>query len=173
MKKKFLVISFLLLIAFGCQESNSILEPSNQDNTTELSKISSTFSTDSYLIDGVTGGNINVSHTWLNDDGELSLLAAVLYIPNNAFSGTKEFSMVFNLDENSVSLYPSPTTFDKPLLFSFKLKNVNVAYADLDFKYLDGDEEVVYEENIVDTQLGNLEVKKAQLNHFSEWGWGR
>ncbi len=173
MKKKFLVISFLLLIAFGCQESNSILEPSNQDNTTELSKIPSTFSTDSYLIDGVTGGNINVLHTWVNADGELSLLAAVLYIPNNAFSGTKEFSMVFNLDENSVSLYPSPTTFDKPLLFSFKLKNVNVAYADLDFKYLDGDEEIVYEENIVDTQLGNLEVKKAQLNHFSEWGWGR
>ncbi|MBK7106367.1 MAG: hypothetical protein IPH62_13895 [Ignavibacteriae bacterium] len=173
MKKKFLVISVLLLIAFGCQESNSVLEPTNQENASALSKISSTYTSNTYVIDGSNGGTIKVAHSWKNENGKNSKLKAVLNIPKNAFEGTKEFSMVFNLDKNSVSLYPSPTTFDKPLLFSLKLKNVNVLYDDLDFKYLDGNEEVAYEENIVDTKLGNLEVKKAQIPHFSDWGWSR
>ncbi|MBK8946845.1 MAG: hypothetical protein IPM32_16465 [Ignavibacteriae bacterium] len=173
MKVKFILASLFLVFLLSCQESNNVLDPNNQENNVSLNKVSATYSSDTYLIDGKIGGKIKVTHNWKNENGKNSKLKAVLDIPKNAFIGTKEFSMVFNLDHNSVDLYPSPSTFDKPLLLSLKLKNVNVPYADLDFKYLDGDEEVLYDENIVDTKLGNLEVKKAQLNHFSQWGWSR
>ena len=175
MKRSLLLIVALVLFFLGCQENNSILEPTNQDQLISLNKsdAGSTFASNSYMIDGIDGGIIKVTHSWKYSNGKKSKLKAVLEIPKNAFAGKKVFSMVFNLDKNSVSMYPSPTTFDKPLKFSYKLKNVNVAYNDLDFKYLDGDEIVEYDENIVDSYNGNLEVKKAKLHHFSDWGWDR
>lgn len=175
MKKSLLLILALFLFFLGCQENNSILEPTNQNQSISLNKLDagSTFASDSYLINGIDGGIIKVTHSWKYSNGKKSKLKAVLEIPKNAFAGEKVFSMVFNLDKNSVSMYPSPTTFDKPLKFSYKLKNVNVAYNDLDFKYLDGNEIVEYDENIVDSYNGNLEVKKAKLHHFSDWGWDR
>jgi hypothetical protein len=169
MKKSLLLFSFLFVFIVGCQQNSSIVEPNQQVDGTSLSKSNSTYTTNSYWIDGSVGGKIKVNYSW----GKNSKLKAVLDIPANAFSGNEEFYMTFNLDQNSVDLHPSPKQFDKPLLFSLKLKNVKVDYADLDFKYLDGNESVVYESNVVDEANGNLEVKKAQLHHFSDWGWER
>ncbi len=171
MKVKLILLSLFLLLIFGCQENNSLIEPNNEQ--LNLEKTSSTIASNSYLIDGRNGGSINVEYNWKNAQGQKSKVVAELKIPKNAFSGSKEFSMTFNLNKFSVDLYPSPTTFDKPLLLNLKFKNVNVLDKDLDFKYLDGNENVVYDENIVDVPTGTLEVKKARLNHFSEWGWGR
>jgi len=174
MKKSLLIlVSFLFVILFGCQENSSIVEPTNQNEITSLAKSNDTYTSHSYWIDGSVGGIIKVVHYWKNSRGEYSKLKAVLDIPANAFSGVEKFYMKFNLEKNSVDLNPSPKTFDKPLFFSFKLKNVNVDYSDLDFKYLDGNESVVYESNTVDTEKGILKVEKAQLHHFSDWGWER
>ncbi|MBI1932884.1 MAG: hypothetical protein HYS24_10145 [Ignavibacteriales bacterium] len=171
MKTKLILLSFFVLLIIGCKENNSIVEPNNDQQV--LDKSVSTYTSDSYLIDGSIGGKINVEYNWKNAHGEKSKVIAELKIPKNAFSGIKEFSMIFNLSKFSVDLFPSPTTFDKPIILNLKYKNINVLDKDLDFKYLDGNEVVVYDENIVDLENGTLEVKKARLNHFSEWGWGR
>jgi len=173
MKKSLLFFSILLILVAGCKENNSIVEPTNQNGITSLAKINNTFSSKLYWIDGSVGGKINVAYHWINSKGQCSKLYANLVIPANAFSGIEKFNMVFNLEKNYVSLFPSPKSFKKPLLFSCKLKNVNVEYPDLDFKYLDGNESVVYESNKVDVNNRILEVRRAQLHHFSDWGWER
>ncbi len=173
MKKKLFFFFIFAVLFVSCQENSELLAPENNSQITSLDKSSNTFASDSYTIDGSEGGQIKVEHNWINDSGKKVKLNAKLNIPRNAFKGSKEFYMVFNLDKNSVNLFPSPTTFDKPLSFSLKYKNTKVDYTNLVFTYLDGYEVVEFEENIADTKNGTLAVKNAKLYHFSEWGWDR
>ena len=169
----FLLFSLLFVILAGCNDNSSLIEPTNQNDASTLAKSNNTYTSNSYWIDGSVGGKINVAYHWINSKGQCSKLYANLAIPAKAFSGVEKFYMVFNLENNYVSLFPSPKSFNKPLSFSYKLKNVNVDYPDLDFKYLDGNESVIYESNIVDMRNRILEVKNAHLYHFSDYGWDR
>ena len=200
---KALTILILLSVFFmiGCEDSNSILEPTNDlsdvslnkgriildrklddggfddkldlgDVTNPLIKLSKSFT-----IDGKRGGELFVSHSWLNDQGNQVVLYAELLIPRRAFSGTLDFDMVFDLENYSVQLSPTPYVFDKPLNFTMYFTGVDLStFVDSQpvFDYLDDEtESLVYGPTYLDISKGIIKVWDVQITHFSRYGWTR
>ena len=204
MKKTILALIAALFVVVGCQENNSILEPENEqfeastlnkgriiinrdldddddifdrldfsydDDTKTLSVKSKTFT-----VDGKTGDEIFVSETFLKD-GKLVSMSAKLTIPQRAFKGTITFDMIFDFDNYTLELYPSPFTFDKPVLLDLTFWGVNfdeLEFDITDFSYLDGlNEKINVASETINKDWGLLKVEGAELNHFSRYGWVR
>ena len=128
-----------------------------------------------FTVDGSVGDTLYVKHRW-KSKGKRVKLSAKLTIPENAYQGELTFKMIFDLDNYALELYPSPFTFDKPLKLDLVFKNVDFTNLDMsnpDFIYLDGEEKMVYDKIKFDPERGIVEVKGAQLNHFSRYGWTR
>jgi hypothetical protein len=204
---KVLTILFISLffLFIGCQDDNSILEPTKNLNDISLEKgrpilvrdLDDGLGDDGiklldgfedlenytlkhsrfFSVKGNSGGKLYVSHSWLDINGKEVTLYAELIIPRNAFKGTLEFDIIFDLDNYAMELYPSPYTFDKPVMFSMFFSGVDLsgyAVSDFDFNYLDGEpEDLVYSTKYVDINEGILKVWDAQLHHFSRYGWTR
>lgn len=194
-----------MLAIIGCQENNSILEPQNEqfdastlnkgriildgkldDDGDDDLRLLDDFSdetnykvkyTENFTVDGKKGGKLSIKHSWKNEYGMPVSLTAELIVPRNAFEGVKDFDMIFDLENYSMELYPSPFTFDIPVEFSMYFYGLDLSeYAgyDLDFNYLDGEEEELeYYYKDVDFDNGNLVVWGAKLHHFSRYGWVR
>ena len=203
MKKVIFTIIAVLFIIVGCQEKNSILHPESEiESASTLNKgriildskldddddlrLLDDFSdetnykvkyTENFTVDGKKGARLSIKHTWKNDYGMPVTLQADLIVPRNAFEGVLEFDMIFDLENYSMELYPSPFTFDKPVEFSMYFYGVDLSeYAgyNLDFNYLDGEEEELeYFYKDVDIKNGNLVIWGAKLHHFSRYGWVR
>ena len=203
MKKVVLTIMAALFIIVGCQENNSPLEPTNDsidasvlnkgrvildrnlDDDDDL-RLLDDFSdetnykvkyTDNFTVDGKKGARLSIKHSWKDEFGSPISLTAELIIPRNAFEGVENFDMIFDLENFSMELYPSPFEFDIPVEFSMYFYGLDlseyVGY-DLDFNYLDGEEEELeYYHKDVDFNNGNLVVWGAKLHHFSRYGWVR
>ncbi len=180
------VIIFALasLIFFGCQEQNSILEPSSSFNNEVLTKKKPNSNTDirshyskTYTINGKKGGKIRESHSWVDSLGNSIVMEATLNIPRGAFEGTLTFDIIFDLENLSVELYPSPFTFNKPVFLNLLFEGIDLSESDLnnmDFKYKSPDGKVYsvsYETKVIEQNY--LEIIQAQLPHFSRYGWTR
>ena len=188
--KKLLTLAILFGFLFvGCNENSSVLEPDVSYDQTSLSKnnmaselsvstsdVKSQYSKN-FTIDGEEGGKLFVKHSWKDENGQLTRLAATLVIPKNAFKGKLNFDMIFDLENHYLELYPSPYTFDKPLTLNLLFSNVDLSEIDEDsfeFNYLDGEpEDLQYDYIEIDRREGFLYVEGAQLNHFSRYGWTR
>jgi hypothetical protein len=132
-----------------------------------------------YTIEGKKGGKIKESHKWIDENGNRMSLDAVLDIPQNAFKDTLTFDIIFDLENLSVELYPSPFTFDTPVFLDLKLEGIDLSEIDpefLTFNYLSRDgskEQVNFEKIKIDYNKKYLSVSKAELPHFSRYGWCR
>ncbi len=202
MKKVLLTIIAALFIVVGCQDNNSVLEPtsdsmdasvlnkgrvilprSGDDDDLRLLDVYSdeinykVKYSENFTVDGKKGAKLSIKHSWKNDYGMPVSLTAELDVPRKAFEGVMEFDMIFDLENYSMELYPSPFTFDIPVEFSMYFYGLDLSeYAgyDLDFNYLDGEEEELeYYYKDVDFDNGNLVIWGAKLNHFSRYGWVR
>ena len=78
-----------------------------------------------------------------------------------------------------VDFFPSPTTFNVPLLLDLTYEGVNlngIDEEDIDFYYIDGNSVDFIQINKgskeCDSQLGKLSVVNAVVGHFSRFGWG-
>lgn len=128
-----------------------------------------------FTVSGNIGGTLLVKHRWKAKGKRVNLIAK-LKIPEGAFKGNLTFDMIFDLENYALQLYPSPIKFDMPLLLNLVFRNVDFTTIDVqnpDFIYLDGDEEMKYEKITFDSANGVIEVKGAQLDHFSRYGWSR
>ncbi len=56
------------------------------------------------------------------NEAKLLKLDAVLTIPDNAYSRRLTFDIIFDLETLGVELYPSPFTFDKPVILDLKFR---------------------------------------------------
>ncbi len=184
MKKLFLILALVSLTFFGCQQQDSPLEPAGSYNNGILSKKKTNTDTKirshyskTYTINGKKGGRIREKHTWVDSTGNAIVMEATLTIPRGAFEGNLTFDIIFDLENLSVELYPSPYTFDKPVLLNLLFEGVDLTGTDLnnmDFKYKSSDGQVysvVYESKIIESNY--LEIVQAQLPHFSRYGWTR
>lgn len=132
-------------------------------------------------INGEKGGKVYLGHkfaTTISGQSEKVKLYAELDIPCGAFSGDLTFEIIFDIENLAVELYPSPYTFDKPVLLNLEFKNVDLSGFDPSifvFDYLDGTEP----ENLkvksakIDIENNRLLIKEAELHHFSRYGWTR
>jgi len=193
----FVVTSFIF---FGCQDENSLLEPSihyKAENLTKKDKNgftdwfnskSLTTSTDngfsiyskSYTINGKKGGTITESNFfWVDSNGNRVSMSATLTIPKGAFKGNLTFDITFDLENLSVQLSPSPFTFNKPVSLDLMFWGVDLTGIDpnsAEFVYLSPDgitQSVQYSSKKIVPTLKYLEVKGAKLPHFSRYGWLR
>lgn len=197
----------LLFLFIGCQDNNSILSPEAEhyeastlnkgriiidkklkdddldwkddlnfdfkydDDEKKLSFVSKNFT-----VDGNIGDELTISETYLKN-GRLVSMSAKLVIPQKAFKGTLTFDMIFDFDNYSVELYPSPFIFDKPVILDLTFWGVNfneLATTELDFNYLDGEKENLnYEKININKNWGLLYIQGAQISHFSRYGWVR
>ena len=187
-----IVVAAMLLV--GCNDDNSILEPTNDfaDNT-PLNKIDYNADFDhnddddddgdydwffkkTCIVDGDKGAILYFYEEFFNEKGEYGRLNAVLNIPKGAFEGELTFNVEFSLENYSMKMYPTPFVFDKPLLLTIFFYNVDLdeSAKDLDFAYIDGKgEEVNYKHKSIDIENGNIFVWDAELHHFSRYGWTR
>lgn len=192
MKKLIIIIAAFAFILFGCQDENSLVEPSanfavqnltkgkpvkNDDLTLNSNDDVRSHYAKTYTIDGKKGGRIRETHTWLDSSGNSVVMEAYLTIPRNAFEGKLTFDIIFDLENLSVELYPSPYTFDKPVLLDLLFEGVDLSGFDtsnMEFEYQSPDGttyEVLYESKTIEANY--LEVVQAQLPHFSRYGWTR
>lgn len=203
MKKVLLTIMATLFIIVGCQDNSLLLEPTNDnmdasvlnkgrvildrslDDDVDL-RLLDDFSdetnykvkyTENFTVDGKKGGRLSIKHSWKDASGSPVSLTAELIIPRKAFEGVENFDMIFDLENYSMELYPSPFEFDIPVEFSMYFYGLDLsafAGAELDFNYLDGEQEdLEYYYKDVDFTNGNLVVWGAKLHHFSRYGWVR
>jgi hypothetical protein len=201
MKALTILFISLFFLFIGCQDNNSILEPTNDlsdislekgrpilvrdlgddgikllDGFEDLDNYNINYS-QNFTIDGNKGGRVSVTHSWKDGRGMPVSLKSELVIPRNAFKGELTFDMIFDLENYSMELYPSPFTFDKPVEFSMYFYGIDLSEFrgyDIDFNYLDGEtEDIEYYSKDVNFDYGNLVIWGAQLHHFSRYGWTR
>ena len=185
MKKLFSILTIFLLILAGCADLNSPPEPANSASAKSLLKLpvpgSSLLSdfTTSQSINGSIGGSIDIYHEYYDVNNQLIKIYGTLTIPQGAFSGTKNISIVVSSDFAMVDFFPSPTTFNVPLLLNLTYEGVNLTgidEEDIDFYYIDSNSinfiQITKESKDCDSQQGRLSVENAVIGHFSRFGWG-
>lgn len=186
------ILPLVLLVMFlfvSCEDESSVLEPENVNENHEASVSKMAITSDytivqekysrTYTIIGDKGGKIIEKHTWVNGADTLKL-EAYLTIPVGAFEDTLTIEMLFDPNLLSVQLFPSPFTFNLPVILDLKYKGVKLDFDldnnDLDFQYYNPDEtfeDVDYKNILWDSESNTLMVFDAELNHFSRYGWTR
>ncbi len=185
MKRLFIVLAVVIPFLFGCKDSLVNPEPSNQVSNQKSwvtlppnpeMKVESDY-TASKLIDGETGGNVQLTINYLTKGSVNIIINASIEIPAGAYSGQKNITMIINSTNGTATFYPSPETFDKPLVFNLIIKGVDLNGIDpksIDYVYLapDGSFNTIAYKNMV-VNDGILKVSDALIPHFSIYGWCR
>lgn len=196
MKKIAILILLSLFFVVGCQDENSILEPTNDSSDFSLNKSRPILSTSTeklafnydteeksfsvvsknFTVDGAKGDVLAISETYLKD-GKLISMTAKLTIPQNAFKGVLNFDIIFDFANYSVQLYPTPFTFDKPVILDLTFTGVDFTTIDasnLTFNYLDGEKELLkYTSLNINEKWKILSIVGVEIPHFSRYGWTR
>ncbi len=186
MKKLLMVIAIGTLFLFGCQDENSIVEPVKNEvqQQTQQEKHWLTFSENqknsieefyylSKYINGYYGGGFYFYGTMSSD----VYVEGQLYVPAGAYEGTKKMGVTLDSETVTADFSPSPTTFDKPVLYSIEYSGVDLSGVNpnkVDFYYIDGNGKLVkakYDDIVIDVENGFLGVYNAQLPHFSRYGF--
>ena len=161
-----------MIVFIGCDETSSILAPENEE-VIQLEGYKVNY-TRNYTVNGDKGGVLFLKVSWLNEDSARVALESKLTIPKGAYSGDLTFDMIFDLENYALELYPSPFTFDIPVLLDMKFSKIDLTGIDKNnFTYLDGEEEIEYKQIRTNEAEGTLAVYGAVLDHFSRYGWTR
>ncbi len=101
-----------------------------------------------------------------------------LNFPRNAFDGEKLVTMSVEQNFGSTTFLPH-SNFNFPAEYDLKYEGLDLtglSPSQLDFVYMNEDgtyEQVVYDEISMDLSKGKIEIKNAQLPHFSRYGFVR
>ncbi len=201
MKTKLLIVLFLGSVFFGCSNEDSLVSPVSNAEIESLNKLTlipppkyddkgeirivprylkvKKKLAKTYTFNGAEGGKIIQKFTWYTVFDTLKL-EAYLTIPAGAYEGDLTFEIVFDPNEISMELHPTPFDFDIPVQLDLKYKGISkkidIDANNLTFEYFNPDgtyEPVEYEEISWDEDERELKVKDAKLHHFSRYGWTR
>ena len=130
----------------------------------------------SKVIDGQDGGEIVFNYEYQTKAGNTISIWAKLKIEAGAFNGVKEIWMIVNNETGAISFYPH-IVFNAPVEFNvtytgIDLSGINPNAVDYLFQNYDGStEQIDYQQIIVNIAEGKLELIKADLLHFSRYGF--
>ncbi|MBU1677380.1 MAG: hypothetical protein KKD86_00765 [Bacteroidetes bacterium] len=183
MKKVLVLLAAASLVFFSCAENSSVVGPEQVSNSEVVKLLSNSTGkyqnsvqsvyTVSEEIDGVVGGEIKFSFS----GGDIT---GILKVPAGAYSSV-EYITISIPNQEAVAVVdfgPSPFSFYKALDFDITYKNAELNPGDenkLKFVYIDGENQVAveYHKIISNTTSGLLGIKRAQLEHFSRYGFVR
>ncbi len=176
----FLLLVFLLL---GCNETP--IQPEVPavpvEPTYEIIQIPpragggpSFFATET--IDGSKGGYIKIKESYTTVNGDTVEIDVKLKIKKDSFSGIVDITMTVDDVYTAVQFTPE-MVFNKPVDLDVKYKGLdpdqlNLTSGSFEFLYIDdnGNSETVPSNGVVvNKELGEIFVKKAQLSHFSRY----
>lgn len=181
--KRVLLLLLVGLFFSGCSEKSIFNEPEAKKefsllkipaSNIQLAKVVNF----SGMIDGSRGGHISINHSYTTVEGKNVRITGTLEIPANAFEGVK--NIVISLDDEYavIDFSPSPCQFNLPLKLDLQYKGINLNGIDKDntnFFYISDDgnkiELIKVQSNVFDQTEGTIGIIKAELNHFSRFGW--
>lgn len=180
------IFSFLLL--FGCNEESDVSSPIQESNPPyQLIKlppkaglnVETTFSI-TETIDGADGGDLKIKESYIAANGEKVKINAKLKIKKNSFNGIVDITMTVDDEFAAVSFTPA-MVFSIPAELNLKFEGIDLAKlnpitGDYEFVYISDSwdiEQVTYNVMHVDESKGKIWVNKADINHFSRYGWIR
>ena len=156
---------------------NVDLDDPNLDFDLNLFDKSKAVFSQTYTVDGSVGDKLYEGYSWRDENGKKVTMAATLEIPKGAYEGELTFDLIFDLENLAVELYPSPFTFDIPVILDLKFSGVDLSDInedELTFNYLDGEEEDLEIKKIkINKKKGSLVIQGAKIPHFSRYGWSR
>ena len=185
MKKIFVVLAFVIPFLAGCSDSITNSDTADQivnqrswitlPENSQM-RVESDYSA-SKLINGEIGGNVELNINYVSKTGVNVIISAEIEVPAGAYSGDKNITMIINSFNGTATFYPSPETFNKPLIFNLRVSGVNLNGVDpktIEYVYLapDGSFAPIEYKNLV-VNGGVLIVDGALIPHFSMYGWCR
>ncbi len=186
LKKILITIALMIPFMIGCSDSIVNPDPTTQVNNNQKSWISlpknpgMTVENDysaSKVINGDIGGNVQLNINYVTKSAVNVIISAEITVPEGAYSGDKNITMIINSTNGTATFYPSPETFNKPLVFNLRVSGVNINGVDpetIDYVYLapDGSFAPIEYQNMM-VNGGILILKNALIPHFSIYGWCR
>jgi hypothetical protein len=131
-------------------------------------------------IDGSKGGQININEHYVTEDGDTVTIIVNLKAKKDCFSGNVDITMTMDDIYTAVRFSPD-MVFDKPVELDVKYKGLdpdqlNFPSGEYEFLYIDDDgntETVPSNGVVVKQEIGQISVEKAELSHFSRYGFAR
>ena len=180
MKKILILFSItLILISFSCSDTNSVNSPLQSESTIQLDISTNYQFYISKIIDGSIGGEISIDTLLRNVQGNLVRVEARLKIDSLSFEGTREISIIPNVNDASVQFFPK-MKFSVPaklhLVYTgLSLEKLGFTWnSKVDFVFIsDGGiiEPVEYNFCTINWPQQQLRVSNAKLTHFSRFGF--
>ena len=124
----------------------------------------------------MTQMGIYFNYEYQTKEGNTITIWAKLYIPNGAFDGVEEISMIVNNEFGTISFYPHIVFSDSAdfdvTYTGIDLSGINPNSVDFIFQNYDGSpEQINYDEITAMISEGKLELIKAKIPHFSRYGF--
>ena len=188
MSKLLILFALVFPLIIGCSDSIVNPNPITQVNNNRKSwitlpenpgmRVEDDYSA-SKVINGDVGGNVVLNIIYKSKHSANVIINAEIDVPAGAYSGNQNITMIINSVNGTTTFYPSPETFNKPLVFNLDIQGVDlyrVNSKSIDFVYLAPDgsyQPLEYKKIKVKSDKGELEVDDALIPHFSIYGWCR
>ncbi len=189
MGKLLTLILFSILLLFGCNQETEVVSPIQSDtHSYQLIKLPpksglsvETSYSKTETIDAEDGGEIKIKESYVSANGKTVNIDAKLKIKKNSFTGIVDITMTIDDECAAVSFTP-PMVFSIPAELDLKFEGIDldklqaINGGDYEFVYIADSwaiEQVTYNAMNVDESKGKIWVKKADINHFSRYGWIR
>jgi hypothetical protein len=186
MIKNFLaaIIIFVMVLS-GCTNENPLensvpagIEDRTLINLPESSgdKVEALFYASNY-INGYKGGDVIIDRQYWAHGDMVKIFARIKFKPG-AFTGIKLIKMMID-DVNGTISFDPPSVFSRPADLDLKFEGIDLSGIDqgkVDFVYINPNgtlEPIIYKSITVDIPAKTLEIKDAEINHFSRYGWCR
>lgn len=178
MKKLFLLCFLVGITILSCSDNANNSLVSSQINTDLISPGQLSLSK---LIDGEIGDELILTETLIDIASNEINVYARLRIPENSFPGTVTITMIPNIEDLSIQLFPE-MTFNRDIRLDLVFTGVDLealgftATGAVEFAFFakDGTTELIEnDKSIVNIPQKKISVQNAKLNHFSRYGWIR
>jgi hypothetical protein len=126
-------------------------------------------------IDGEEGGSFYAEYSYQSNSGPVDQYSTLVFY-ENAFDNSKQISQTFNHEGAAMKFGPS-MQFQATVKYTYTIYGADLTGLDpntLDFVYIDANGNmypVPYESVSMDQNTGMLQVVKAELPHFSRYGF--
>jgi len=129
-------------------------------------------------IDGGIGGIIRLDESYVAEDGHTVYIDVKLLVKKDSFNGIVDFTITAD-DEFAAASFSPAMVFDIPVELDLKFEGLDLEELDLeegdyDFLFIDDDgntEIVAYNAIHVNEDQGKIWITKADLPHFSRYGF--
>lgn len=129
------------------------------------------------VVQSAEGGIVSCEETFTDVKGTLFVRTATLLVPPGALPQDTQIGMKFDSVHLAVVFEPHGLKFDAPVELDFTVQGFANPDSALDFYYFDDShnyiERVPYQGLMIDRDKGEIKLIRAQLAHFSRYGFGR